>query len=82
MSARYRCWNPDTGDADDGRDVIGVDVEDAAETFARWYDAKSADYIYATDGGLVAVRLDHTTEVFTLRVTGEQCISYRARVQA
>ena len=74
----YRCWNPDTGDADDGKDVRASDSEHAAITFARWYDSASADYGYATNGGTVAVALDGV-EIERWAVTGEQDIVYSAR---
>jgi len=74
----WRCWNPDTGDADDGKSVEAFDAELAATTFARWYDAKSADYIYANDGGIVAVACDGV-EIGRYRVTGEREIVYTAR---
>lgn len=74
----YRCWNPDTGDMEDGRDFEDSAAEYAAEEFARWYDARSCEYGYATAGGEVAVAVDGV-EIARCRVTGEQHIVYRAR---
>mgnify|MGYP000656221959 CR=1 FL=1 len=75
----YRCWNPDTGDMDDGRDFKDEGPELAATEFARWYDARSCEYGYATAGGEVALAVDGV-EIGRYRVTGEQDIVYMARV--
>ena len=75
----YRCWNPDTGDMEDGKDFNYPDAAWAATDFARWYDAKSCEYGYATNGGDVAVAVDGV-EIGRYRVTGEQDIVYMARV--
>lgn len=74
----YQCWNPDTGDAEDAKEVWASDPDAAAIAFARWYDAKSADYVYATNGGIVLVTRGGS-EVGRYRVTGEQDIVYSAR---
>ena len=75
---RYRCWDPDTGEYEDGRDIVAVDPEYAAIKFARLYDQRSADYGYAKDGGEVAVAFEGV-EIARFRVTGEQDIVYTAR---
>ena len=77
---KYLVWCPDLGsDADDGREFMAHDPEDAACLWARREDCQSADYwiVGGTDAN-VKVR-DPQGGVHSLIVSGESVPSYRAR---
>jgi len=79
---KYRVWCPDLGStAEDGRDIMAYDHEDAACIWARREDVESADYWIVQGGGTtVQVQVqDPPGEPKSLRVTGEPSIDYRAR---
>jgi hypothetical protein len=77
---KHLVWCPELGSsAEDGREVMAHDAEDAACLWARNEDYRSADYWIANgDGTTVVVRGPDGSEQ-SLRVTGEQAIDYRAR---
>lgn len=77
---KHTVWCPEIGgSADDGREVMAHDHEDAACLWAKREDAASADYwIVGGDGTTVVVRGPDGSEK-NIRVSGEQDIRYRAR---
>lgn len=80
MSARFLVWCPELGStAEDGREILSDDAEDAARIWARREDAESADYwIVGGSGATVVVRSPDGSEC-RMRVTGEPTIRYTAR---
>ena len=78
--AKYTVWCPDHGSTfEDGRKFEASDAEHAAERWAEWEDAYSAEYsIVGGSEKIVRVRgEDGGEQEFT--VTGESVPLYRAR---
>ncbi len=74
---RFHCWDPDQGDADNGRGFDANHPEDAAEAYAEW-----AAYQAGKNGEgktTVLVRLPGEQPV-EVEVTGELDITYTSRV--
>lgn len=78
---KHLVWCPELGsNAEDGREIMAHDDEDAACLWARREDVQSADYwIVGGSGTTVVVRGPDGVER-SIRVTGEPSIDYRARV--
>lgn len=80
---KYIVWCPELGStADDGKTISAYDEFEAAAMWARREDAESADYwIVGGEGTTVIVR-DPFGNDKILRVLGEPCINYTARIVA
>jgi hypothetical protein len=73
----FRCWIPDNGDEEDGKDIDSYDAQSAACEYVRWYKSKSCEYPVASGGEAdVCVRSKDGVETFA--VFGEAVPSYHA----
>lgn len=83
MSEQYLVWVPEQGETeDDGREVKGIDAEDAAESYAERLCWGDPDYYAAfldRDGMAMHVREVESGEVSVFQVTGERVITFNAR---
>ncbi|WP_061959859.1 hypothetical protein [Cupriavidus pauculus] len=78
--AKFTVWNPETGDADDGKVFEAFDDECAAEQWAAREDSWSAEYLIVSgrDEPVVHVKDEHGN-VTRFKVTGESVPTYYAR---
>ena len=81
MICAYLVWCPELGAGPEhGRQILASDAEHAATIWARYEDAASADYwIVGGDGTTVVVQAADGAKC-RVRVTGEPCINYTARI--
>jgi hypothetical protein len=78
---QFECIKPESMDWDDARIVEASYGSTAAERFAERYDAESAEYTYAQDGGVVYVREVGATQYQAFNVQGEETINYWAQAR-
>lgn len=76
---RFYAYDPDNGDADDARAFDALDAGDAAEQYAEAADHRSAEYRYASEGGVVMVRAEGSETWVRYAITGEAVPVYHAR---
>jgi hypothetical protein len=76
---KWRCWNPDEGDAEDGRTEEAYDPETAATQFAESQCSDDPDYysIYENDSRPVHVTGDDG-KVHKFHVRGEMTMNFSA----
>lgn len=74
----YHVWCPELGQAPtDNKRVWAADAEEAAEEWADWYDAHSADYpIVSGQVMTVCVRREGQGKVSRVRVSGQESREY------
>lgn len=83
MSNVYKVWKVDGGDdRDSAKKFTGIDHEDAAENWAKWYDSYYADYlIVGGDDAQVFVLHEGEDEPVLVTVSGESEPVYHASVE-
>lgn len=77
---KFTVWCPEHGSSfEDGRQFEAVDAEMAAEEWAAWEDAWSAEYTIVGGGEKTVIVRGEDGQEQTFTVTGESVPQYRAR---
>jgi hypothetical protein len=77
---KFRCWIPDNGGREDGKDIEAYDASGAAVMFMEHYEARNFEYTVASGGEetVAVAEGDGETEMYT--VWGEARPAYYARI--
>lgn len=81
--AKFKVWQVDSGyDEDSAKSFDGFDHEDAAETWAGWYDAHYADYLIVggQDAEVFVLGQDDKSPIRVI-VSGEPRPVYTASIE-